>query len=30
MGDIKNYTDILPHIQMNKILGEHPARAVGA
>jgi uncharacterized protein (TIGR02118 family) len=30
MADIKNYTDIQPHIQVNKILGEHPAGAVGA
>lgn len=27
MSDIKNYTDIQPHIQVNKILGE---RAAGA
>ena len=30
MSDIKNYTDIQPHIQVNKILGQHPAQAVGA
>jgi uncharacterized protein (TIGR02118 family) len=30
MGDIKNYTDIQPHIQVNKILGEAPPRAAGA
>jgi uncharacterized protein (TIGR02118 family) len=30
MSDIKNYTDIQPHIQVNKILGEHPARTAGA
>ena len=30
MGDIKNYTDIQPHIQVNKVLGESPARAMGA
>ncbi len=30
MSDIKNYTDIQPHIQVNKILGEHPANAAGA
>jgi len=30
MSDIKNYTDIQPHIQVNKILGEYPARAAGA
>ncbi len=28
MGDIKNYTDIQPHIQVNQILSE--ARAAGA
>jgi uncharacterized protein (TIGR02118 family) len=30
MADIKNYTDIQPHIQVNKILGQHPALAAGA
>ena len=30
MADIPNYTDIQPHIQVNKILGEAPARAAGA
>ena len=30
MGDIQNYTDIRPHIQVNKVLGEHPARTAGA
>jgi uncharacterized protein (TIGR02118 family) len=30
MADIPNYTDIQPHIQVNKILSEQPARAAGA
>jgi uncharacterized protein (TIGR02118 family) len=27
MADIKNYTDIQPHIQVNRILGEKPVAA---
>jgi uncharacterized protein (TIGR02118 family) len=30
MADIPNYTDIQPHIQVNQILGQHPALAAGA